>query len=398
MRKIEQSLSLELGTVTLLFLAAALTGVTLGAHAQTFTSLYSFQCQPDGDGPWGSLTLDAAGNLYGTTFGGGNYDLGTVFKISPQGVETILHHFTGADGANPQNVNLVFDAAGNLYGTTIFGGPNSNGGVVFKLEPDGTETTLHNFRGPDGEAPHGLSIDQGGNLYGTTALGGLYRHCAFFSSCGTVFKITTKGTETLYKFTGSPGPSTPDIGVTLDPEGNLYGTSEYGGTEGYGTVFEVNSAGYETVLLNLHGTAGQYPISGLLRTAGGRLYGTSYEGAASDKGAVWKIDGPGKATVLHQFGGAPDGAGPVGTLIEDSAGQLFGTTANGGTGQCNLGCGTIYEISAAGVESVLYSFPDQNGGFAPEAGLVMGSAGNLYGTTKDGGNGTGCGTVFKYTP
>lgn len=398
MRKVEQSRSSELGMLTLLFLAAALTGVTPGAHAQTFTSLYSFQCQPDGDGPTGSLTLDAAGNLYGATYGGGSYDSGTVFKITPQGVETILHNFTGADGAHPQYVNLVFDAAGNLYGVTSEGGPNSDAGVVFKLKPDGTEATLHNFSGPDGEFPYGLSIDQGGNLYGTTAEGGSYGDCAFFSTCGTVFKVTTKGTEILYKFAGGPGPSTPDAGVTVDPEGNLYGTSLYGGTDGYGTVFEVSSAGYETVLLNLHGTTGQYPNSGLLRTAGGRLYGTSYEGAASDKGAVWKVAGQGKSTVLHQFDGAPDGAGPVGTLIEDSAGNLYGTTANGGTGHCNLGCGTIFEITAAGVESVLYSFPDKTTGDYPQGGLVMDSEGELYGTTFDGGTGNNCGTVFKYKP
>ncbi len=392
MQRIEQSLSLGLAMPRLLLLAAALTLVTAGARAQHVTYLHAFQCEPDGDEPTGSLTLDAAGNLYGTTWGGGTDNAGTVFKVSPQGEETILHSFAlgGTDGANPSGVTLVFDAAGNLYGVTGEGGnQNYNNGTVFKLAPDGTETILHVFT-TDGFFPFGLSIDQEGNLYGTTWRGGAYDD-------GTVFKVTPTETETLYNFRGSPGPFSAVSGVVVDPEGNLYGTSEYGGTEDGGTVFELNASGQETVLLNIDGSLGLYPEWGLFRSAGGRLYGTSYEGVGF-QGAVWRVAGQGKSTLLHQFEGAPDGGGPVGTLAEDSSGNLYGTTAKGGTGPCKWGCGTIYEISAAGVESVSYSFSDTDGGYNPQGGLILDSEGNLYGTTAEGGDGKNCGTVFKFTP
>ncbi len=391
MLKIAQASRLP-ARLTLLFVAAALMGMPPAAHGQTFSTLYSFQCQPDGYGPTGTLTLDAEGNLYGTTESGGTYDEGTVFKISPQGVETVLHSFGFGDGAQPQDGTLVFDSAGNLYGTTVFGGPHSDRGTVFKLAPDGTLTTIHNFTGPDGSFPYGLSIDQNGNLYGTAYLGGTYGQ-------GTVFEITLDGLKTLYNLPGAPGPAQAVSGVIVDSEGNIYGTSIRGGSESAGTAFELNAAGEEKLLLNVHGITGNQPEWGLLRTPEGYLYGTSIEGGPSNAGLVWAINNKGTTTVVHDFGGVPDGAAPTGPLVEDSAGNFYGTTASGGTGEhCRLGCGTIFEINSAGVESVLYSLPEKETGNTPQGGLVVDGQGNLYGTTLNGGTGHNCGTVFKLTP
>jgi uncharacterized repeat protein (TIGR03803 family) len=199
--------------------------------------------------------------------------------------------------------------------------------------------------------------------------------------------------------------------VTTDSEGNLYGTTARGGN-GYGVVFEVNKAGVETVLYNFTGGAdGAYPIAGLVRDAAGNLYGTTANGgntkcsAPSGCGVIFKVDSTGKETVLHTFSGHKDGAIPgYGSLIMDAKGNFYGTTTQGGDADCNApdGCGVIFELDAAGKESVLYSFTGGMDGAVPEAGVVEDVHGNLYGTTFQGGNPDcgmyGCGVVFKFTP
>jgi len=251
-----------------LFVAAAI-GIP-GAQAQTYTVLYRFKGSPtDGAHPeYGHLIADSAGNLYGTTEGGGASNAGVVFKLDTAGTETVLHSFTGgADGANPY-AGLIRDSAGNLYGTTEAGGV-SNFGVVFKLDKTG-ETVLHSFTGgADGANPYaGLLQDSAGNLYGTTLEGGT-------NDIGVVFKVDTTGTETvLYSFTIRNGKY-PYAGLIADPAGNLYGTTANGGLSGLGVVFKLDTTGTETVLYNLTGgDNGASPVASVIRDSAGNLYGT----------------------------------------------------------------------------------------------------------------------------
>jgi uncharacterized repeat protein (TIGR03803 family) len=379
------------------------------AGAQTYSTLYSFQCQPDGSAPTSSVALDSAGNLYGATGNGGSYNVGTVFEVSPTGTERVLHSFTGfpSDGEYPSYTSLVLDAAGNIYGVTP-GGGRSTYGVVYKLAPDGTETILHSFTSkggtdPDGGQPYGgLVRDHASNLYGTTPQGGNGQQ-------GTIFKVTPGGIESiLYQFQSSE-PSyniygqNPYGALVEDQQSNFYGTTYLGGTYDFGTVFKFSPTTGNTLLLSLAAEKhGKNPVFGLLRDPKGNLYGTVPYGGALGFGTVIGISAAGKATVLHAFSGAPDGGQPYSTPVRDSAGNLYGTTSVGGTGPCSesglVGCGAIFEVTPSGQESVLYSFtgPPTDGEY-PLAGLTIDKSGNLYGTTSEGGT-YGCGTVFKYTP
>jgi uncharacterized repeat protein (TIGR03803 family) len=417
-----------------------------------FITLYTFTGQPDGAGPQASLIKDAAGNLYGTTEAGGTSNLGTVFKLDASGAETILHSFTGApDGANPK-AGLALDAVGNLYGTTAKGGITGGVcapfgcGVVFQVDATGKETVLYSFMGnPDGWNPlAGLVRDSSGNLFGTTLYGGGV-------GPGTVFRLDTSGKETvLHSFFNSPTDGAgPEAGVILDGSGNIYGATASGGTlnctagggntpvrtVGCGTVFKLDSTGAQSVLYTFlganKGPHGAFPSTSLVRDAEGNLYGTTLEGGNGVCysiamlppqpnsqiycGTVFKVDPTGKATVLHKFFGdavtnpraQKDGASPHGALVLDAAGNLYGTTFYGGTGNCSesgfrsfvhVGCGTIFRVDPAGDETVLYSFTNQTDGAFPDAGLLLDSAGNLYGTTSANGSTAGAGTVFKFTP
>ena len=289
------------------------------AQAQTYaeTVLHSFTVT-GGDGAYSlaGLVLDAQGNLYGTTDGGGA-GYGTVFKVDTAGKETVLYSFTGTggDGAVPE-AGLVQDAQGNLYGTTVDGGAFGQG-TVFKLDTTGKETVLYSFTGYDGSGPEaGLVLDAQGNLYGTTKYGGNLA-CYAPYGCGTVFKLDTTGKETvLYSFTGTGtgDGEAPEAGLVLDTKGNLYGTTPYGGTNGGasngGTVFKVDTTGKETVLYSFAGTGagdGQNPEAGLVLDAQGNLYGTTYFGGANAGGTVFKVDTTGKETVLHSFTGTGGG-------------------------------------------------------------------------------------------
>ena len=364
---------------------AALTCVvpTASAQAQSYREilLHSFNSGTDGSNPMAPLVLDTAGNLYGTTYGGGANSRGTIFRVDTTSSESVLYSFaSGADGQNP-SAGLIL-VGSELYGTTEAGG-TSGYGTVFEVSTSGQETILYSFQGgADGSYPSGgLIRDSAGNLYGATTSGGA-------SGDGTVFKIAGSGVETLlHRFSGGVDGEFPQGGLTGDASLNLYGTTQAGGASGWGTVFRVSTAGSEAVLYSF---PDEESPNGVIRDSVGNSYGTTALGGASGAGTVFKIASSGKKTILHSFRGGSDGEYPSAGLIRDSAGNLYGTTYSGGTSNW----GTVFRIDAKGHETVLYSFAAGSDGASPVAGLVRDSSGNLYGTTKYGGA-YGAGVVFK---
>lgn len=371
------------------------------AASYTRTTLHAFKLVSgvDGANPLGALVRDSAGNLYGTTQYGGaaasSYvESGTVFKLDASNhyALSLLHSFSGPDGAQPRSA-LIIDSAANLYGTTI-GGGTSGGGTVFKLSASNNYalTTLHSFSGPDGLIPiAGLIMDPAGNLFGATAAGG--------TSCcdGTVFKLDASNNyalTTLHNFAALDG-RVPLGGLASDTAGNLYGTAWYGGANNLGTVFKLDrSSGYAlTTLHAFGGPDGALPAAGLVADAAGNLYGTTQEGGPSAYGTVFRLDASNHyaLTVLHGFTYF-DGALPIATPVLDSAGNLYGTTQNGGP----LGHGTVFKLDASSnyVLTTLHLFFEGFDGVGPLGALLEDSVGNLYGTTETGG-GANRGTVFK---
>jgi uncharacterized repeat protein (TIGR03803 family) len=373
------------------------------ALAYTYQVLYTFTGGADGYGPTG-LIHDDAGNLYGTTVGGGSNNCiggcGAVYKLDAAG-QTTLYTFTGVDGGVPL-AGVIRDAAGNLYGTTVGGGSNNctNGcGVVYKLDAAGQETVLHNFtNGADGGSPDAALVrDAAGNLFGT-AQAAARRRLAWF------FKLDAAGQETvLHRFSGGADGAGPQ-GLTLGASENLYGTTISGGAANSGVVYKLDIFRFETVLYTFSGGAdGGYPIAGVIRDSGGNFYGTTAGGGTGTDfagwGVVYKLDTSGQETVLHTFTGGADGGFPTG-LIEDKAGNLYGTTEGGGIGMGWAGSGVVYKLDPAGHQTVLYTFTGGADGYSPSAGLIQDAAGNLYGTTAGGGSNNcydGCGVVFKLT-
>jgi uncharacterized repeat protein (TIGR03803 family) len=325
---------------------------------------------------------DSAGNLYGTANSGGAANAGVVYKVDTAGRQTVLYSFTGgADGGNPYG-GVVRDAAGNLYGTTVYGGAASSG-VVFKVDSSGHETVLYTFSGgDDGGYPYaGVIRDSAGNLYGTTYAGG----SAGYGGYGVVFKLDAAGQFTvLHSFTGGADGGYPYADVIRDSSGNLYGTAQQGGTRNLGVIYSVNTAGQETVLYTFTGAAdGAAPYAGVIRDSAGNLYGTTLQGGIGNVGAVYKLDPAGHETAPPNFPNAPGGTNPYAGVIRDSAGNLYGTTTGGGPANA----GVVYKLSPAGQETVLYSFTGGADGRNPYAGVTRDSAGNLYGTTLNGGTG-----------
>ena len=377
------------------------TEITVGP-GPVFTLLHSFAGSPtDGSMPFASLVL-LQGDLYGTA-SGGSVSAGVVFKLGPNGEETVLHNFAGSptDGAGPSPyAPLISDASGNLYGTTGGGGA-SDGGVVFKVDPAGKESVLYNFTGgPDGGNPAGLVQDAAGNLYGTTTAGGAYGQ-------GVVFKLDPTGKETvLYTFTGGADGAGPYATLVRDDAGNLYGITSRGGSfssggRSFGVVFKVNSTGTETVLHEFTGGAdGSLPV-GLIQDSAGNLYGTTaYGGDLSTGGSlhpgcgvVFKLDPTGKATVLYTFNGYTDGCEPLAVLVRDAAGNLYGTTET--SGACQL-CGVVFKLDMSGKLTVLYTFTGSDG-LDGRVGLIRDANGALYGETVQGGA-SGQGVVFRLIP
>ena len=408
-------------TAVIVTLVAILLLATSAGAASKYKTLDRFTGGNDGGGPYAGMIFDQSGNLYGTT-GGGAYGGGTVFKLSPNTDgswnEKVLHQFTGGkDGGNP-DAGLIFDQAGNLYGTTYFGGAYSNG-TVFKLTPneDGswTEIVLYSFKDTDGAYPQAsLIFGQAGDLYGATAGGG---HCGK----GTVIRLTPNQdgswTESvLYSFTGGNDGASPWAEpLIFDQSGNLYGVTYQGGnrsqcTFGCGVVFQVspkpNGSWKEKVLHHFTGGKdGGGPASGLIFDAAGTLYGTTDFGGAYGKGVVFKLtpnpDGSWNEKVLHHFTRGKDGANPFAGLIFDQAGNLYGTAMKGGNlSYCGDGCGVVFKLTLGSDgtwrERVLHSFMAHPGAY-PWARVIFDAAGNLYGTTYGDGT-TVHGSVFEITP
>ncbi len=365
------------------------------AQAQTFHLLYTFtNAAADGANPFGTPLL-YQGKLYGTASAGGAFSAGTVFSLALESRQlTVLHSFTGTDGASP-NAGLIVDPAGNFYGTTT-GYPTPFLGTVFQMSSTGAVTVLHSFTGPDGSEPYygKLVRDSAGNLYGTTLGGGA-------GGTGTVFKLDTSGNlTTLHSF----GNTTGDPYDGLLVENGVFYTACDGdfipGNSNLGTLFALNPATSQAAnIYRFTGNgSGALPLGGLTGDGQGNLYGTaSYSSTNfSGNGVVFGFNLASRQyTVLHAFAGGPaDGAFPGSAMVMDSQGKLYGTTIEGGT----YGSGTVFEMDTAGNLTILYSFDGANTGSHP-SGLTMDSQGNLYGVTAYGGNNSsGYGTVFVITP
>jgi uncharacterized repeat protein (TIGR03803 family) len=364
--------------------------------------------------------LDASGNLYGVTqLGGLGHErqhhcsrspysgCGTVYELSPSGAETILYTFCQqterknfcVDGAEPLGT-LVRGKSGNIYGTTIAGGPHKNDGEVFELDTDGNEKVLYAFCSlancADGAEPYsGVIKDNRENMYGTTIVGG--------AGGGTIFKLTPNGAEkVLYSFKGGNDGEVPYAPLIEDSTGNFYGTTLMGGNgDGQedgccGTVFKLSTTRTETILHAFTGSpdgADPFYGEGLVMDTSGNLYGATVEGGTGDCppfvnsspgcGTVYEISTDGTESVLHSFTAGTDGSYPKGSLVRDNFGTLYGTTLSGGSSNC----GVVFALASDGTETLLHTFMGgEKDGCAPSSGLVAGKGGTFYGTTFTGGS------------
>jgi uncharacterized repeat protein (TIGR03803 family) len=419
--------------IAVITLFVLITVASPSAQAQTFTVLHSFTYQPDGAFP-NSLIRDQQGNLYGTTRAGGAFECvpslhlrcGTVFKMDSAGKETVLHTFAGGnDGAGPQAA-LVRDASGNLYGTTL-GGNNISNSTVFKIAPNGKETVLHVFTGQSTpvccqDSP--VALDAEGNVYGMSPYVGDL-NCGRELGCGTLYRVTRSGKFTLiHTFKGTDGAQ-PEGGLVRDANGNLYGAALIGGDInnnacpvtnndrrtpfGCGTIFKLDAKGKFTVLHTFKQHAdGSIPV-GLIQDATGNLYGEATYGgdltcyAPYGCGTIFKIDAAGKFSVLFTFSSANTrNPGFTGHLARDSKGNLYGAKKYDGSNAD----GFLFKLDPRGNLTNLFDFPTEHSaeGFLPND-FVLGSKGDFYGSMLVGGhieicdpkNSGGCGTVYHLT-
>jgi uncharacterized repeat protein (TIGR03803 family) len=390
-----------------------------GATQVAYTKIHDFTGGQDGAGPYAGLTIDHAGNLYGTTSAGGagygEFGYGTVYKVASKGAGwtfSPLYNFSGgADGAHPFS-RVMLGANGALYGTTIYGGTEKQGcpngcGTVFSLRPPATvctsapcfwtEKVLYPFQGIDGQWPTGdLVSDQAGSIYGTTTGGGgMYG----YDGVGVVYRLTTAGVENvLYNFpnTGCTNGAGPYAGVIFDAAGNLYGTTLYTGAGacGYGVVFQLTPSGSgwtENVLQTFqNGNDGSIPYAGLIMDQLGNLYGATSSGGPGGGGTIFEMQPKSNywdfSTIDDLIG---QGGGPEASLVMDNNGVfLYGTTVSGGA----YGLGSVFEVGGGDI----YDFTGGADGAYPHSNLVLDANGNLYGTTQAGGT-NGWGAVFEIT-
>ena len=390
--------------------------------AATEKTVYSFSRFPHGTTPLKNVTFDSAGNIYGTTCFGGTHNDGTVFKLTPgkngSYTQTVLYSFSGSDGACPAS-GVVLDSAGNIYGTASTGGNKSTTcfqtagcGVVFKLTPNGTtwkQQILYKFSGSDASYPSSLAWYPGGNLVGTAGPPSPNWN-------GIVFMLTPSGTAwnftTLFSFpatgfaNGLVGP------LVVDSSGNLYGVTTYGGTFNEGIVFELSYSGNQLVESVLHsftrGGDGNSPTAGLSIDQAGNLYGSAPSGGTLGYGSIFKLTRDTQSNwneaVIYNFQSVTDGWGPQGGVVLDGAGNVYGTTAAGGSTSCS--CGTAFELSpnsnGAYTKKTIHNFSGYAGSqLGTLAAMVFDSQGNLYGTTPDGNghlNVSDGGTVYRLSP
>jgi uncharacterized repeat protein (TIGR03803 family) len=377
--------------------------------------LYTFAGGADGSEPYAGLVMDAAGNLYGTTYLGGN-GFGTVFQLTPGSggtwTESVIYSFTGAkDGSNPAAA-VILDAAGNLYGTTAGGGASGQG-TAFKLTRGSggtwTESVLHSFAfgSVTGDKPLGaLVFDAAGNLYGTTNSGSTNDYGAVFELSPAGGGKWTAAALHVFNSNGHDG-TTPAAGLILDAAGNLYGTTSGGGSKGYGVVFMLtkgtNGKWTETLLHTFNpanGHDGANPLGSVTFDSAGNLYGTTSSGGTGIfYGIVYKLtlgtDSKWTETVLRAFNDDSGGGEPLANVILDAAGNVYGTAHTGGT------AGVAFKLTLGTDgkwhETVLHNFKNGSDGSRPFCGLVWDATGHLYGTTQMGGT-SGLGTVFQIAP
>jgi uncharacterized repeat protein (TIGR03803 family) len=373
------------------------------ADAQTETILHSFGSQPgDGAFPHGGLVYKN-GNLYGTAQANTkNGSPGNVFEITSGGQYKLLYTFGSepGDGTTPCDFGGLAFRGGKLYGTALYGGATGGWGTVFDLTLKGKEKVLHTFTGQPGDGAYpfaGVIFDKEGNLYGTTEEGGPY-NSSCGGGCGTVYEITKTGEEKLlYSFQGIQDALFPIANLTFDKAGNLYGTSAPGGVGYDGAVFEISSTGVERILYSFNNQSGDgyLPYSGVVFDKKGNLYGTTFYGGVYGQGTVFQLSSTGEEKTLYSFGSSPgDGINAYGDLVFDKKGNLYGSTIAGGL----YGQGTVFQLSPTGEEKILYTFGSQAGdGATPVGDLVLDTAGNLYGVTEYGGA-YNFGTVFEIIP
>ena len=385
---------------------------THAAQAQTFTVLHNFTGGADGGTPIAGLTIDQAGNFYGTTFG---LNWGTVFKLAHKNsswVLTPLYSFSGGDDGASPFAGVTIGLNGILYGTTFEGGTYGYG-TVFDLKPSAaacrtalcpwTETVLCGFTGgSDGANPvfGDLVFDQAGNLYGTAEKGGAYGY-------GVVYELMPSNggwTErVLYAFAGANDGAIPESALIFDKAGNLYGTADGGGAYGYGTVYELKPSGAGWAENVLHafqgGNDGQLPVSGLVFDQSGNLYGSTLCAGSGNGGTVYELtpnpSGNWAYAVLYSFNGTC-GGGPYGSLVMDARGNLLGTTHTDGA----YSFGNVFKLTPSNggwTYNSLYDFTGGSDGAYPVGGVVFDANGDLYGTTVEGGA-YGYGVVFEITP
>ncbi len=406
----EQLRELRLRRPALLALVALFVlTLVVQASAQTYSILYMFQGQSDGGFPTGGLYRDASGNLYGITDTAGNrndcndYGCGTVYKLNTSGNLTVLHTFTGGVDGWPGGTwgSLIPDQNGNLYGVASTGGLRNNG-TIFRIAPSGEGfTVVHTFpsRPNDGEGPQfTLFRDPAtGLMYGTTFNGGA-------QSYGAVYVLTRAGAGSdavLHSFGYSDG-AFPQGSVAEDSSGHLYGTAGQGGSSGCGVVYKMTNIGTGyTVLHNFTCAPDGYFPGSVVLDAQGNIYGGTSSGGDVQTcpfygcGIIYKISPSGQETILHTFHGT-EGAVPN-ELMWGADGNLWGTTAGGGTHDQ----GTIFKITTGGTYTDVYDFEGYLNGGVPYAGLIQDSAGNFYGTVGGGIEGciqSGCGMIFEFTP
>lgn len=363
-----------------------------------FTVIDNLGYGTDGANPQSAPILGSDGNFYGTTEYGGLIDDGAVYSLTSTGSENIIASFAGGTASRGPVGALLQASDGNFYGTTYYGGTNNNG-TVFKLTPDGTITTLWSFgSSSDGQYPDaGLVQASDGNFYGTTASGGT-------TGYGTVFRITPGGVETvLWNFgTGMDGYA-PKCTFVIGSDGNLYATTSLGGTNDSGTIIRVTLAGVETVVWNFGGTLeGFLPAPNLIIASDGNFYGTTEGGGANDGGTLFKFTLAGTLSVVWTFGAGTDGAGPWSGVTQGIDGSFYGTTVLGGTIQtCGVsydyGCGTIFRVTPAGEETVLWDFGfGGNGASGTPLSVVQNANGSLFGVSTSGGS-AGEGSIYQLT-
>ena len=370
------------------------TDITVGCATGSVATIHAFSGGAGGRYPDSGLTAGPDGDFYGTTTFGGAYGLGTVYKITPAGVHTVLYSFTGGpgDGQNPAS-GLELGDDGVFYATTTAGGAFGRG-TFFKITTAGVVTTLYSFAGTasSGENPQGLTLLADGNFYGTTTAGGA-------NGRGTIFRMTAQGVQTvLHSFAPGAAGHTPVAGLSPNRDGYLYGVTYYGGTNDVGTIFRIapDGTGYTTLHSFAGGPAdGQYPGTKLRNVADGTLYGSTGGGGAGGKGTIFRYDPiSGAASVIHSFAGGPDdGNHPSCRLRVGIDGNLYGVTFYGGY----FDRGTFFRITPAGTLAVLHSFAGGTDGQGPNSSLLVTADGDFYGTTIAGGV-TNNGTIYRIRP